>query len=861
MTTLQPKRSQQSDHFDEFLGNLSRTQKGESIKHNRSASPSGFDDLIPASSNRSSSEPTHKSTANTKATSISKDSTQKASLRYFASQSHVNDFQESHQIVYDIPEVSRNHHRSFDQSTSPPSYIETSSQMGQQADEIWLSVSEIPLFTQPTRAPPPARPPPPIPRRNSKPEKGPPCLNSRNIGNGISSLNSPKCSPGLFQPTEEMDSYLASAAMKEAMDRAEAKFRHAKEIRERENAKASRNKESMQPERDEQREKEEEEREQRRIEKERNREVERQKARQAVDRINREARERASVEARLKSERVAVQRAQAEACERAAVEAKERAEQAAMEAREKAEEDVRCRSEQAAVERVASETRKRAAAEARERAAGLRTNQQKDDNDLESFFSTGTRPNSAPRPRETSDSGSDPLSQNRQGPEGAHKTSSSGMSSTRKVSSTTNIVDDLSSVFGAGPTSKQFQEVVGESEERRRARLEREQHTMERVRIGGTLDAEIKRWAAGKEGNLRALLSTLQYVLWPECGWQPVSFTDLITGANVKKAYRKATLCIHPDKVQQKGANLQQKYVSEKVFDLLKLLLLEDGMYVLEYSSNIVGMSEAKLANPFAHIPGFFSMAAGEEDYKSSTRSSIKSHVSFNNYPRWKDKLRENCYNRVRADRSRLLWKMRLPDSRDHSPRHEELVKSTFQDIVSEELRKIKETPMKSCSETSDDMLWEYDGLHAAYQGECEEILLEMQKIFYEDLKSEQIGKEPDSFIKVWEEEEDEYLARAVFENMQLNDEKVGKEVWCPMCKQGVLQQNRHLIFCSLCELKLDRGDEVTLELLRDQLAEAHGQHFDRGCRLRPKFCIHSKFDITALYMECQDCNTFEIVI
>jgi hypothetical protein len=34
-------------------------------------------------------------------------------------------------------------------------------------------------------------------------------------------------------------------------------------------------------------------------------------------------------------------------------------------------------------------------------------------------------------------------------------------------------------------------------------------------------------------------------------------------------------------------------------------------------------------------------------------------------------------------------------------------------------------------------MLWEYDGLHDAYQGECEEILLEMQKIFYEDLRDE----------------------------------------------------------------------------------------------------------------------------
>ncbi|AQK40194.1 Auxilin-related protein 1 [Zea mays] len=60
-------------------------------------------------------------------------------------------------------------------------------------------------------------------------------------------------------------------------------------------------------------------------------------------------------------------------------------------------------------------------------------------------------------------------------------------------------------------------------------------------------------------------------VLWPECGWQPVSLTDLITAAAVKKVYRKATLCIHPDKVQQKGANLQQKYIAEKVFDLLKL--------------------------------------------------------------------------------------------------------------------------------------------------------------------------------------------------------------------------------------------------------------------------------------------------
>jgi len=31
-------------------------------------------------------------------------------------------------------------------------------------------------------------------------------------------------------------------------------------------------------------------------------------------------------------------------------------------------------------------------------------------------------------------------------------------------------------------------------------------------RLSETLDAEVRRWSGGKEGNLRALLSTLQYV-------------------------------------------------------------------------------------------------------------------------------------------------------------------------------------------------------------------------------------------------------------------------------------------------------------------------------------------------------------
>lgn len=64
---------------------------------------------------------------------------------------------------------------------------------------------------------------------------------------------------------------------------------------------------------------------------------------------------------------------------------------------------------------------------------------------------------------------------------------------------------------------------------------------------------------------------SLRQILGPESGWHPVPLTEVITSAAVKKAYRKATLCVHPDKLQQRGATVQQKYISEKVFDLLKV--------------------------------------------------------------------------------------------------------------------------------------------------------------------------------------------------------------------------------------------------------------------------------------------------
>ncbi|GAB2291313.1 molecular chaperone [Dionaea muscipula] len=83
-------------------------------------------------------------------------------------------------------------------------------------------------------------------------------------------------------------------------------------------------------------------------------------------------------------------------------------------------------------------------------------------------------------------------------------------------------------------------------------------------------ESKIMKWSKGKEGNIRALLSTLQYVLWPNSGWKPVALVDIIEGNAVKKAYQKALLCLHPDKLQQKGADSHNKYIAEKVLDMLQ---------------------------------------------------------------------------------------------------------------------------------------------------------------------------------------------------------------------------------------------------------------------------------------------------
>lgn len=241
------------------------------------------------------------------------------------------------------------------------------------------------------------------------------------------------------------------------------------------------------------------------------------------------------------------------------------------------------------------------------------------------------------------------------------------------------------------------------------------------------------------------------------------------------------------------------------------------------------------------------------------TRQPLKAH-----HPNIKEKLRQNCLRRVREERALLLWKLR---SNGKQPSHpaKEIVESTFRDIVSDELQKIKQPPQSDCQNNSasegDDILWEYDGLleDKSTENESEELLMEMERILYEDLREEMIRRE----LEVYEKEDD-YLAQAVFEHMQLHDNQVGENdtVWCPICKQGELQEAYHLIYCTRCKLRLDlENDKVNLNFLKDRLGEVHEEHLERGCKATPKFYMETVFDLTALYIQCQMCNKFEIVL
>ncbi|KAK7100826.1 cyclin-G-associated kinase-like [Littorina saxatilis] len=110
--------------------------------------------------------------------------------------------------------------------------------------------------------------------------------------------------------------------------------------------------------------------------------------------------------------------------------------------------------------------------------------------------------------------------------------------------------------FGARPkvSASDFEDLLGDAHFTAASRNEPKTIAdMRRKQLVEDMDPDtlkVLEWSQGKEKNIRALLCSLDKVLWDgEKRWKPVGMQDLITADQVKRVYRKAVLSVHPDKL------------------------------------------------------------------------------------------------------------------------------------------------------------------------------------------------------------------------------------------------------------------------------------------------------------------------
>jgi tetratricopeptide (TPR) repeat protein len=92
-----------------------------------------------------------------------------------------------------------------------------------------------------------------------------------------------------------------------------------------------------------------------------------------------------------------------------------------------------------------------------------------------------------------------------------------------------------------------------------------EQFEQDKYKLYDQVEAKVNSWKHSKEDNLRALLSTLQNILWSSANWKPVNMSDLVIPKKVKITYLKAVAKVHPDKLSQ-DASSEEKLIAQSVF-------------------------------------------------------------------------------------------------------------------------------------------------------------------------------------------------------------------------------------------------------------------------------------------------------
>ena len=75
-------------------------------------------------------------------------------------------------------------------------------------------------------------------------------------------------------------------------------------------------------------------------------------------------------------------------------------------------------------------------------------------------------------------------------------------------------------------------------------------------------EVKVYAWKESKTRNLRALLCSLDTVIWPGSRWKQCNMSQLVNENDVGKMYKRACLAVHPDK--QMGT--QNEELSKLIF-------------------------------------------------------------------------------------------------------------------------------------------------------------------------------------------------------------------------------------------------------------------------------------------------------
>ncbi|KAI8139002.1 hypothetical protein BJV82DRAFT_277878 [Fennellomyces sp. T-0311] len=97
---------------------------------------------------------------------------------------------------------------------------------------------------------------------------------------------------------------------------------------------------------------------------------------------------------------------------------------------------------------------------------------------------------------------------------------------------------------------------------------QQEAEDAERLARTDDVNARIQNWKKGKEQNLRALLATLDTLLWPGAQWRGAQMSELIDPKRCKITYLKAIAKVHPDKLPS-SVTVEQRMLASAIFTTL----------------------------------------------------------------------------------------------------------------------------------------------------------------------------------------------------------------------------------------------------------------------------------------------------